>query len=121
MDSRGVVIETPTREKIYVPNIYLASAPIINRTSPYGTTYRIKIMIPAEQDTDKAYEAIKGIISSIRPELVEDPIVTRKGIKEGFAEYEASVVLLNVRKIGYIVSQIKDEIERTWPGARVYT
>jgi hypothetical protein len=52
---------------------------------------------------------------------VEDPIVTRKGIKEGFAEYEASVVLLNVRKIGYIVSQIKDEIERTWPGARVYT
>jgi len=121
IDSRGVVVETPNREKIYVPNTYIASAPIINRTSPYGTIYRIKILVPEGQDAGAAYEKIKGILDTIRPELVEEPILARKGSRDGFTEYEASVVLLNVRKIGYIISMIREEVEKLWQGARVYT
>jgi len=121
MDSRGVVVETPNREKIYVPNTYIASAPIINRTSPYGTIYRVKILVPEGQDAEDTYDKIKGILGTIRPELVEDPILVRKGSREGYIEYEASIVLLNVRKINYILSQIRDEVEKLWKGARIYT
>jgi small-conductance mechanosensitive channel len=121
MDSRGIVVETPTREKIYVPNTYLASAPIINRTSPFGTIYRIKILVPGERDAEEALDRIRAIASAIRPDLVEEPIVSRKGVREGYAEYEVAVSLLNIRKIGYVVGYIKEEVEKIFPGARVYT
>ena len=120
IDSRGIIIETPTREKIYVPNSYLASSVLINRTSLYGTTYRIKILVPIDQETPETIEKIREIVWSLRPELVEDPIVSKKGSQEGYSVYEATVVLLNVRKIDYIVSRLREDIERIWRNSRVY-
>ena len=120
MDSRGVIIETPMREKIYVPNAYLASSPIINKTSPYGTQYRVKIEIPIAQDSIEVIDAIKKELEIVRPELVEDPLVLRKGTREDYSVYEANITLLNVRKINYVLELIRDAIEKKWKGSRVY-
>jgi len=120
MDSRGVIIETPMREKIYVPNTYLASSPIINKTSPYGTQYRVKIEIPIAQDSIDVIDTIKKELEVVRPELVEDPLVLRKGSRDEYSVYEVIITLLNVRKINYVLELIRDAIEKKWKGSRVY-
>lgn len=119
-DSRGVIIETPTRERIYVPNTYLASSPIINKTSLYGTQYRIKIEIPIAQDSVETVQMIKKELEIVRPELVEDPVVIRKGARGEYSAYEVIVTLLNVRKINYVLELVRDSIEKRWQGSRIY-
>lgn len=120
MDSRGVIIETPMREKIYVPNTYLASSPIINKTSPYGTQYRIKIEVPIALDSVETIDVMKRDLETIRPELVEDPVIVRKGSQGDYSTYEVIVTLLNVRKINYILELVRDVVEKRWQGSRVY-
>lgn len=120
MDSRGIIIETPMREKIYVPNTYLASSPIINKTSPYGTQYRIKIQIPMTQDNAETIEMIRKELEGIRPELVEEPVIHRRGVQGDYSVYEVVVTLLNVRKINYLLELVREAIEKKWQGSRVY-
>ncbi len=96
-----MIIETPMREKTYVPNTYLASSSIINKTSSYGTQYRIKIEIPMAQDSIDTIDIIKKELESVRPELVEDPMIFRRGTQGEYSLYEVVVTLLNVRKINY--------------------
>jgi len=56
----------------------------------------------------------------VRPELVEDPLVLRKGSRDEYSVYEVIITLLNVRKINYVLELIRDAIEKKWKGSRVY-
>lgn len=120
VDSRGIVVETPTRDKIYIPNTYLAHSPVINRTSPFGTVFRVKILIPAPSESEDVRRNLEEILKSVRPELVEDPVLVRRGVQNGFSLYEASVTVMNTRKIGYILETLRLEVEKRWQGSRVY-
>ena len=120
IDSLGIVIESIDRTRIHVPNTVLTREIVINRTSPYGVIFRINIDFPSDVDEISVSQQLAKILDDIRPDLVEDPKITYRGIVNGRSVFEVTITLLNVRKLNRIFEQISRKVKETWPSSRVY-
>ncbi|MEZ0290085.1 MAG: mechanosensitive ion channel family protein [Sulfolobales archaeon] len=119
IDSFGIVIESVSRERVYIPNTLIAREMIINRTTPHGTIFRFTIELPSDVDEVSVLNYINDVINRIRPELADEPKISYKGVYENKSVFELSIVLLNVRKIDYIYEYIARSVSDKWSLARV--
>lgn len=119
MDSLGVVLETIDRERVYVPNSLVAREIVLNRSTPYGTLFRIYIELPTDVEEISASEYIARVLDEVRPELVDEPRVSYRGVVGDRSVFEVSIVLLNIRKIDSIVGLITRRIRERWSTSRV--
>jgi len=118
-DSLGVLIETIDRERVYVPNSVIAREIVVNRTTPYGTIFRLRAEMSSDVDEIYVSEVLAKILGEIRGELVDEPKISYLGVFDGKSVFEIRLVLLNIRKIEDIIEFLNKRIREIWPDARV--
>ncbi len=119
IDTLGVVIETIDRVRIHVPNVVLVREIVTNRTTPYGVVFRVVAEFPSEVEEVSVSKYLANILDEIRPELVDDPRLTYRGVVSGKSVFEIILSVINVRKIERLFEYISRRIREQWPDARV--
>lgn len=114
----GIVLETPRREMIFVPNSRLSSSIIVKKTTQIGLIHTIYLSLPKAGNPVEVMEKIREIASSVRPELVSEPEVTMR-ITEREYEFEIAMEIMNASKVPQIQEEIIKKIMETIPEAKV--
>ncbi|MGC8563374.1 MAG: mechanosensitive ion channel domain-containing protein [Fervidicoccaceae archaeon] len=114
----GIILETPKRERIFIPNNKLVSSIVVNRTTQIGSIHTITFSLPKTKNPIEAMEKIREILGSIRPELASDPEVNMK-VGRGEYEFEISMEIMNANKISMIQEEIIKKTLEAFPEAKV--
>jgi len=114
----GVVLESPRREKIFVPNTRLASSIVINRTTQIGSIHIVAFSLPGDRNPVEAMEEMREAMSTIIPELASEPEITMEARKSEYY-FEIAVEIMNAYKAQMIREEIVKKILEAFPEAKI--
>ncbi|MBE9391180.1 mechanosensitive ion channel family protein [Fervidicoccus fontis] len=116
IEDNGIFLETARRERIFISNIRLINSIIINRTTPIGYMYRVRIYIPQTVKPLEALERVKEIVSKIKGELSSEPTVLL-GLEKNMTVVDLTMEFLNVYKLEVFSEKVLEEVLREFPEA----
>jgi len=116
----GVVLETPKRERVFIPYSKLVSSIIVNRTTQIGSIHSISIIVPKTRNPLEVMEKLKEISDAVRAELVSNPEISMKAEKDEYA-FEISMEIMNVAKIPIIEEEVIRNVMAAFPEAKIIT
>ncbi|MEM4035807.1 MAG: mechanosensitive ion channel [Fervidicoccaceae archaeon] len=106
VDWKGVLVETPGGDRIFVPSSYLATRPVTVKSAAAISTAKIEVLVPIERDGPGTASTLLDVVSAIRGELASDPSIRKLGQRGGCSVYEIELEVLNRRKLRDLVNEI---------------